>query len=258
MRAQDDLRITPGWENVLRRAGIASAADVWSAESIRVWRAIRERDNAVIDARHDDGSPVRLHLKRDRLPGQRVGADREADGLRVLGGLGIASATLVARGRRGDDGTTFVITEDLAGYHPADALVRDRVVPFDRLIEPTARVAARLHAAGAFHRDLYLCHLFVDPVTLDCRPIDVARLVVNPFWARRWRVKDLAAMRHSLRELAIDTGLVERWFEAYAAAGGSSLTARLRRAIEAKAARIARHDRSLRRAEPGRHASLNP
>ncbi|MEM7273622.1 MAG: lipopolysaccharide kinase InaA family protein, partial [Actinomycetota bacterium] len=62
-----------------------------------------------------------------------------------------------------------------------------------------ADIARRLHAGGLVHKDLYLCHLFVakggDEVTL----IDLAR--VTKTRSRRLRVKDLAALLHSAKNL---------------------------------------------------------
>ena len=79
----------------------------------------------------------------------------------------IPTAPLVGWGRLAD-GRSFLISEDLAGYAPADKLVR-RARRSRRLLEPTADLAAELHSAGLHHRDLYLCH-FMAKVTADRAP----------------------------------------------------------------------------------------
>ena len=45
------------------------------------------------------------------------------------------------------DGRSFILTEDLAGYRPADKLVESGT-PFDQLLEPTADLTAQLHRAS--------------------------------------------------------------------------------------------------------------
>jgi heptose I phosphotransferase len=68
-----------------------------------------------------------------------------------------------------------------------------------------AEIAARLHAAHSFHKDLYLCHYFLDPA----RPagqrttlIDLHRLGHHRWTARRWRRKDLGQLLYSSQGVA--------------------------------------------------------
>jgi heptose I phosphotransferase len=70
-----------------------------------------------------------------------------------------------------------------------------------RLIANLAGLVARFHEAGFFHRDLYLCHLFVaagEASALQPTLIDLERVGHGRWWLRRrWFVKDLAALLHS-------------------------------------------------------------
>ncbi len=135
----------------------------------------------------------------------------------LLTAAGIPTAPLAAHGRL-DDGRSFVIFADLAGYTPADKRVAAGE-PFEPLLVPTADLAADLHAAGLHHRDLYLCHFMVRPDPFDVRLIDVARVarLANPLTRRRWVVKDLAQFWYSTTQLAVTDEQRRRWLDRYAA-----------------------------------------
>lgn len=77
-----------------------------------------------------------------------------------------------------------------------------------------ARFVAAFHGTGFCHRDLYLCHVFVDLDTEGTRPprftlIDLAR-THRPRWRRmRWIIKDLAQLDASARQIGATRG--DRW-----------------------------------------------
>jgi heptose I phosphotransferase len=77
-----------------------------------------------------------------------------------------------------------------------------------------ARFVAAFHGTGFCHRDLYLCHVFVDLDTAGARPprltlIDLAR-THRPRWRRtRWIIKDLAQLDASARQIGATRG--DRW-----------------------------------------------
>ena len=71
--------------------------------------------------------------------------DDEVKGYRALASQDIPTAPLVGWGSLAD-GRSFTIFLDLSGYAPADKLI-ERGVPFDRLMAPTAALAARLHGS---------------------------------------------------------------------------------------------------------------
>jgi heptose I phosphotransferase len=233
--------------------------DRFRAAHIVVWRSIPERENCTLDATLADGRTMRLHVKRYH-PQRGLGtpADEEAQGIRALQIEQIPTAPLVGWGQTAD-GRSFIITEDLAGYGPADKRIAQGLA-FDRILTATADLAAKLHSAGLHHRDLYLCHFFVreDEPERDVRLIDAARVRRLPGWPlrRRWIVKDLAQFWYSMQSLPITEGQRAAWFERYAQQVKPPATAALMRAVERKARSIARHDVRLRQQQPGRNISI--
>ena len=73
-----------------------------------------------------------------------------------------------------------------------------------RIIAEMARIAANLHAANLFHRDLYLCHFFLDLERLERNSrdvrlvlIDLHRLASGGPWPAWMRWKDLGQLLFS-------------------------------------------------------------
>jgi hypothetical protein len=158
-----------------------------------------------------------------------------------------------------NDGRGFLITDDLTPFADCERLLEDGF-PFDRLLEPMARLAGKLHGAKLHHRDLYIGHFWAnideDPIAL--RLIDAARVKPLPRWfARRWRVKDVAQFVFSLQRFDVDTPTVSRWLDIYGKSGGEAPTPMFRRAVDSKVAWIARHDAKLRRKNPTRNVPID-
>lgn len=248
-----ELSVEPGFDAMLRDLGLTTADSVFSDPRFRVWRDIRERQNAVLDATLASGS-VRFHLKRDKMRLSRPCRD-EVAGLSLLRAASIPCPQLVACASL-DDGRTAVMTLDLAGMKPADACG----LPFDQLFEPTVTLAAKLHRAGLHHRDLYLNHFFVNPSNpSEIALLDAARVRRLPVWFRkRWVVKDLAQFAYSTRSLGVPDESLDRWIMRYADLTSSYGESELRRAVARKTEWITRHDARLRRVAPERTASLEP
>ena len=100
---------------------------------------------------------------------------------------------------------------------------------------------ARLHAAGWYHRDLYLAHWLVTPAGLFL--VDVGRARRERAPRERWFVKDLAALLHSC-PATVTAHARLRFLVLYLDARGiASHDGRksFARAVLAKAARIAAH-----------------
>lgn len=128
--------------------------------------------------------------------------------------LGIAVPEVVAAGERiGPWGalSSYLMVAELVDHEPLhEALpsLAETMEPaaFARLKRSLAiemaEMTARLHRAHAFHKDLYLCHFF-----LDQRPgvqeggrlclIDLHRLAIHRWTAPRWRWKDLGQLLFS-------------------------------------------------------------
>lgn len=244
------FRVEAAFVPLLQQAGLNDGMSVFDHPDIQVWRDIPERQNCLLDI-----ADHRLHIKRDK-PGH-ASSHLEAAGLKLLQQAQIPTTPLVAHGQL-HDGRGFLITEDLDDCEDAEQLVR-RGTAFEKLLSPTAALAARLHRVKLHHRDLYLCHFFAnvhsDPV--DVRLIDAARVRRIPWlFSSRWIVKDLAQFIFSLKSLNIPETQQERWLSEYAQATGQPLSPRRRRAITAKVNWIERHDAKLRRSQPNRNVSI--
>jgi tRNA A-37 threonylcarbamoyl transferase component Bud32 len=125
-----------------------------------------------------------------------------------------------------------------------DALAEARD-PAERadLLESLGVVVARLHAAGWYHRDLYLQH-FVLPEHSEREFVllDVGRARREDSPRRRWFVKDIAALLHS-SPLNITRAERLRFLEGWLSERAPERDAlrRWARAIQRKEARIAAH-----------------
>jgi hypothetical protein len=238
---------------------------VFTDPAIKPWRTLPDRENCVWEIPGPTGS-LRLHVKR--FPATRASksdAEIEAAGYQLLRTTRIPTADLVSVAKV-DDGRSFIITQDLAGYIPADKLIESGD-SFDSILFPTADLAAKLHASGLHHRDLYLCHFLVISKQgggagidheSDLRLIDAARVrpFPGPFTRRRWIVKDLAQFWYSTLALPISDEQRTNWLERYAQKTGITSIDRLHNAIQRKAKAIGSHDDKLRRKQPNRNISI--
>ncbi len=223
---------------------------------------------------HGPGGPVPVYLKRhfqlpwvDRLAalidsrGRHTPGGAEFDHLNRARGLGLAVPEVVAAGETiGPWGQlqSFLMVSELTGFlplHEAIPALADRLdrAAFERLKRSLARevaeIAATLHRARAFHRDLYLCHFFLDPARL-AQPgnrltlIDLHRLAEHRLWPGRWRRKDLAQLQYSTVGV---TGLTNRdalrFWSYYCRLLPMPEARRQARLVASKAARYLRHNR---------------
>jgi heptose I phosphotransferase len=247
------------------------AESVMAIESSDRFHAKQGRSTARV--RFDaPGGPLSVYLKRhDRLPwinrmaalvapgGGHTPATAEWRHLERARALGIPVPDVVAAGEEvGPWGQLrgFLMVAELIG---ADEL--NRVIPLmGRTLDPLgfarfkreiivemAAITARLHSARSFHKDLYLCHYFLDPalpaghrLTL----IDLHRLATHRWMPWRWRWKDLGQLLYST--MGVD-GLNDRdrlrFWKHYRAALKLSWPRLEARAIRAKAARYLAHNR---------------
>lgn len=252
---RSEIIISPAYREVLRSLQLDTADRVFADDRLRVWRDLEDRDNSTLDAMRPDGTPIRLHVKRDKRK-RREPMALEAHGITLLNNAGIDSAPLVAHGSLGD--RTFVITENLDGYLSADRLMETDI---DRrpILLAMSELAAKLHNAGLHHRDLYANHFYMRPdaqAGYEVRLIDTARVRRLPTFLReRWIVKDVAQLFFSIATYADPPARAAMWDRYLTAtirqAGGRFVTR-----VEAKAAWIERHDRALRAKKPKRNLRL--
>jgi hypothetical protein len=247
--------VAPRCQPIFRELGIDAEA-VFTHELIKPWRSLPDRQNCTLDA-NVSGKPLRWHVKRYAATHAAVTpAENDVAGQRLLADHAIPTADLIAWGRL-DDGRSFVILDDLTGYTAADKLV-ERGLEFDRLLQPSADLAAKLHDAGLHHRDLYLCHFFarLSGEATDLKLIDPARVRRLPrFLRRRWIVKDLAQFWYSTTALPVTEPQREAWLSRYAQQRKIDPSG-LRPKILRKVRWIARHDERLRRQQPSRNVSI--
>ena len=250
------MHVAPRYQPIFREAGLDADA-IFNSPDVKPWRTLKDRENCTLDVTRPDGSAIRFHIKRFP-PYRSMGspADQEVNALRTLELEGISTVPLVGWGKLGDR-RSFVITEDLAGYEAADKLIESGV-SFDRLLEPTADLTARLHSAGLHHCDLYLCHFFarVSEDRVDMRLIDAARIARLGLLARRWIIKDLAQFWYSTLNLNVTQSQRMAWLDRYAANRKLESVVKLQRAIQKKSNWIARHDAALRKKQPHRNVSI--
>lgn len=250
--AANVFNVAGDYQPLVRQIGLG-AESVFTDARIRVWRKLPDRENCTLDEHLPDGRHVRFHIKRYAGPD----AEAEVRGHELLRRSGIPTAALVGWGGLAD-GRSFTIFDDLTGYTPADKLL-DAGTSFDVLLEPTADLAGRLHAAGLHHRDLYLCHFMGQVIgdNVDVKLIDVARVRRLPgFLTRRWIVKDLAQFWYSTLKHSITDLQRRAWLGRYAEQRDIAGVERLEIKIERKARSIARHDARLHRKRPERDVSI--
>ncbi|HEY7089072.1 MAG TPA: lipopolysaccharide kinase InaA family protein [Tepidisphaeraceae bacterium] len=254
------LRVAPQYQPIFRELGI-DADLIFKHPLIKPWRKLGDRENCTLDATLQDGQKIRWHVKRYQpAMGFTTPAEDEFNGHRALTIEQIPTPMLVAYGKLGDR-RSFVIFEDLAGYAPADKLIESGETTFERLLNPTADLAAKLHRSGLHHRDLYLCHFFVrvDGDAVNVELIDPARVKRLPgiLTRTRWIVKDLAQFWYSTtKHKVIAEAQRDAWLSRYAQQRGLKSPSSLRRKIDRKVAWIAKHDAQLRKQQPDRNISI--
>jgi hypothetical protein len=232
---------------------------IFTSPDIRPWRKLDDRENCVWNLATPQGV-LRLHVKRyHQTPHGKPFATLEAEGYYALESRHIPTATVVTHGIL-PQGRSFIVTEDLTGFTPADKLIESGT-PFAAILTATADLTAKLHTAGLHHRDLYLCHFLArleTKGTPDLRLIDAAR--VRPLSAvllrRRWIVKDLSQFWYSTTAHEITDAERHEWLTRYAAQTNAQNIDRLNKSIERKARGIAAHDARLRRHDPHRNISI--
>ncbi|MFQ5429837.1 MAG: lipopolysaccharide kinase InaA family protein [Phycisphaerae bacterium] len=206
--------------------------------------------------------PMREQLRRIAEVGLKHGSGwREMHFIKRLTLLGIPTLRAVAFGQkmRGViEKKSFAITEAIDGQsleRVAEAAARNPgAAPAwtqrREIIRQLAFITRRLHENRLYHRDLYLCHVFLANNTdgaVVLRLIDLARMIEKPRNPDRWRIKDLAALDYSAPASVVTRADRVRFLYDYDAnlagrpAGRAALRA-LARSVRSRARRMARHD----------------
>ena len=216
------------WKAERHNSSLPSDLDsrVMTLESLDHHHAKQGRSTARV--RFDSGGgSLSVYLKRHyRLPwpnrlaalihpgGRHSPASAEWAHLERAKSLGIAVPEVVAVGEwvgPWGDLKSYLMVAELVGHAPlheavpelAGSLEPARFASLKRaVVIEMAGIAAKLHQAHAFHKDLYLCHFFLDlaPDASTGRRlclIDLHRLAVHRWTAPRWRWKDLGQLLFS-------------------------------------------------------------
>ena len=226
------------------------------------------------DAAGPGSAPLSVFLKRHyRLPawdrlralvhpaGRYSPAAAEWAHLERARALGVTVPEVIAAGERiGPWGQlqSYLMVAELVGQEPlheAIPALAGSMVPAEfarlkrALIAEMAATVARLHAAHAFHKDLYLCHFFL-PAS-GGQPggggrlclIDLHRLAVHRWSGPRWRNKDLGQLLFSTIGVAgVDDRDRLRFWKHYRRRMRLALPKVEARLIRGKAALYARHN----------------
>ena len=262
-REDGALWIDPRYEPVLRQGGLVGFDDFLRADGAEL---LRERGYSS-NARLRIGDRL-FYLKRHRFPrlGVAIRTGLKGRVVRLSGRLemanflrfqeaGFPSCAPAAAGDRahGNTGEAFILTEALEGLESLEDVVPRRYAPplegprraeLRRLIGRAGEHLRRLHDAGLNVRDLYLCHLFVDPddPTAGFTLIDLHRALTGRKVGRPGVVRDLAALHHSAPDRIVSRTDRLRFLRAWS---GARLDARLRglvRRVERRAGRMERHE----------------
>ncbi|MBN2561841.1 MAG: hypothetical protein JXQ75_13020 [Phycisphaerae bacterium] len=203
--------------------------------------------------------PLREQMRRIWECGVKSStAWREMHFLKKLSALGIPTMRGVAFGQRMKgflEKRSFGITEEIHGQsleELAEQASSDpaRVPSWSQrreIIRQLALLARHLHRNHLFHRDLYLCHVFLTHRAdggIVLRLIDLARMIEKPAREHRWKLKDLAALDYSAPAPLVTRADRIRFLYHYQAdrRQRGSIDRQLLVAAQARTRRMARHD----------------
>ncbi len=197
------------------------------------------------------------NLLQLRWPVTSARVEWEAIGrLRKLGVATLSAAAFGERGRSPARRESFLITDALRRPVSLETCCARWAVqpPSPRLrrhlLDSLAGISRRLHGAGVFHRDYYLCHFLLEDEgghdgSLP-RPvlIDLHRVLIAPRRRRRWAVKDLAALYFSARGMGLSERDRLRFLRRYSGSlrGALERDAGFWQAVARRARRMARRE----------------
>jgi heptose I phosphotransferase len=268
------------WINENYRAQLPRdlAATVMGLESRDRFHAKQGRSTARV-VLHEADRPLAVYLKRHfQLPwptcvaalfnpaGRHSPGAAEWGHLERVRALGIDVPEVVAAGERIGPGAhlqSFLMIAELTGCTALNELLPGLAARLDgasfaalkrRVIAEMARITATLHTARVFHKDLYLCHFFLDaggddPATarLKVSLIDLHRLEEHRLWSDWWRWKDLGQLLYSTEGV---TGISNRdrarFWKSYCLLCGIKRSGLHARMVRLRAARYREHNRKRR------------
>lgn len=213
-RDEGRLSLHRNWLPLFEAHGLTSFDAWFSLNGGDPIRAVKQRRTTRFTLAGD--TPLALYLKRhEALPWREYvrsalklnwpsnGARPEWEAHLAFHAAGLRTATPVAFGEHA--GRSLLATKALDGFVSLRDVFARPVLECEALslIREAARVARRMHAAGLCHQDFYFDHLLAPPpgTAAGLHVIDLGR-VRRSDWIGRWRLKDLAQISYSLRDLA--------------------------------------------------------
>jgi heptose I phosphotransferase len=219
---EEQFFIQREWEPAFAAAGLSHLKEFFSVKGRALSKpGLGKRYRAQLELARDgithsvflkryQGETLRNLLQRWSEDGERSAiALREVRVALVLDKLGIETFRPLAWGCQDAWGTnqkSFLVMSQVRG----DSLERwlsQRTFSSTKedwrekkqLVEGLARFAKRIHENGWFHRDFYLCHIFISEIggEFHFALVDLARMF-RPRWrVERWQIKDLAQLDFS-------------------------------------------------------------
>jgi heptose I phosphotransferase len=163
------------------------------------------------------------NLLQGRLP--VVSAKNEWQAMQHLKKLGVATLDVVGYGCRGLNPAqlqSFLLTSELTHVASLEDFCKDwRTHPpapvlKAALIREVARIARLLHDNGLNHRDFYLCHfLRAKAAPHPLYLIDLHRAQLRAVTPLRWRIKDLAGLYFSSKDIGLTSRDLIRFIKEY-------------------------------------------
>jgi heptose I phosphotransferase len=210
------------WKPVFERAGLSGLKDFFSLKGNTLSKpGLGKRYRAQLELARDgmthsvflkryQGETLRNLFQRWSEDGERSAiAFREVRVALALEKLGIKTFRPLAWGWQGAWGRnqkSFLVMSQVPGdsleHRLSQRTFSSTTEDWRRkkqLVEELARFAKRIHENGWFHRDFYLCHIFVSEIDgeFQLALVDLARMF-RPRWrVQRWQIKDLAQLDFS-------------------------------------------------------------
>lgn len=171
------------------------------------------------------------NLLQLRLP--VLSAKNEWRALQQLKALNVDVPEIAGFGSSGSNPArmqSFLITKALPSHISLEDLCRPwqknppSFMLKQRLIEKVADIARTLHENGINHRDFYICHFLLDvtcdsvikdPSAIKLYLIDLHRAHIRSITPTRWKIKDLAGLYFSSKEIGLTKKDLLRFIKKY-------------------------------------------